>query len=132
MPGADWNEMADPCDYAALIGPINARQVDDRPVFGLRVEQKHCNSAGIMHGGALCGFIDEVVGNTVIARRGGRHVTVQLSTVFLRAIMPGDFLEPDIVIVEATRSMTFLEAKLRVGDKVVASASLIFKALRVA
>jgi acyl-coenzyme A thioesterase PaaI-like protein len=42
----------------------------------------------------------------------------------------GDFVEPRCEIVEVAESLTFVEAKLHVGERVVATASLILKASR--
>lgn len=83
-----------------------------------------------MHGGAMTALIDEVIGTFVTESVGRPHVTVQISTTFLQPVRVGDLVEPQCEIVKVTRSMTFVEARLHVGGSVVATASLIFKAVR--
>lgn len=132
MTDSTWHDMPDPCPFADLLGPIAERELAGRHRYGLLMARKHANSGGIVHGGVLTALIDEVAGSTVRQVRGGRHVTVQLGTVFLRSVAVGDFVEPECDVVRATRSMTFIEAKLRVGSDIVATASLIFKVLHAA
>jgi acyl-coenzyme A thioesterase PaaI-like protein len=49
---------------------------------------------------------------------------------FLSKAQIGDFLECDCDIVRATRSMTFIQARLNVSGEAIASATAIFKAMR--
>jgi uncharacterized protein (TIGR00369 family) len=127
---AEWHDAPPDGDFASLLGPLQRRRTDGHWVYRMRVQEKHRNAGGVMHGGALTALIDEVAGNTVHELAAGPHVTVQLSTTFLRRVQPGDIIESDCTIVRRTRSMTFIEVRLRVGEEVVATASLIFKAIR--
>ncbi len=83
-----------------------------------------------MHGGAMTALIDEVIGTFATETVGRPHVTVHLATTFLKPVHVGDLVEPSGEIVRVTRSMTFVEARLTVSGSVVATASLIFKAMR--
>lgn len=104
--------------------------MDGQFVYGLRVTQRHTNSAGIMHGGVVTAFLDEVIGEIVNDLGQRKHVTVQFSTTFLSMAQVGDFLECDCRIVRTTRSMAFIEARLNVAGEAVATATAIFKAMR--
>ena len=75
-------------------------------------------------------LLDEMVGTMVNEAVGRRHATVQFATVFLKPVQVGDLVEVTCSVVEATRSMTFVEAKLSVADAAVATATLIFKVRR--
>lgn len=131
--GADitrWHDEPPLNSYSELIGPLQRRWTGDRWAYGLRVREGHRNGAGVMHGGAMTALIDEVIGTVARERAGRAHVTVHLSTTFLIPARVGDFIEVTHEIIRITGSMTFVEAKLRVGDAVVATASLILKAVR--
>ena len=106
--------------------------VYDAAFVDMSVEDDEMDSAeaGFMHGGAMTALLDEVVGTMVNEEVGRRHATVQFATVFLKPVQLGDFVEVSCRVVEATHSMTFVEAKLAVADAAVATATLIFKARR--
>jgi uncharacterized protein (TIGR00369 family) len=127
---AHWHDMPNPCPFSALIGPVRRRRVGDQFAYGLRVTHQHTNSTGIMHGGVITAFLDEVIGEIVNDLGHRKHVTVQFSTTFLSKAQVGDFLECDCEIVRTTRSMTFIAARLNVNGEAIATATAIFKAMR--
>ncbi len=55
---AGWYRMnGDP--FVDLVGPFYYQEVEDgSPVYGMKVEHRHLNGGGVMHGGALATFID--------------------------------------------------------------------------
>ncbi|WP_291296801.1 PaaI family thioesterase [Elioraea sp.] len=125
-----WHRSPSRNDFTERFGPLQRRWSGDRWIYAMRVDDGHRNEAGLMHGGAMTALIDEVIGTFVSETVGRPHVTVQLSTTFLEPVHVGDLVEPRGEIVKVTRSMSFVEARLHVGDSVVATASLIFKAAR--
>jgi uncharacterized protein (TIGR00369 family) len=127
---ADWHDAPPPNDFVRRLGALMRTRDSDGWRYAMRIEDGHRNGAGVMHGGALTAFVDEVVGTIARDRLGRRHVTVQLSTNFLRPVAVGELLEARCEIVAVTRSMTFVEAKAFVADALVATASLILKASR--
>lgn len=127
---AEWEAAPPVNDFVDRFGPLLRRRIDNRWAYGLRVEEWHRNEAGILHGGAMSALIDEVAGTFVNETTGRRHVTVQISTTFLQPVRVGELVEPECDIVKVTRSMSFVDVKLRVDEAVVATASLIFKASR--
>ena len=130
-PAADeWHDFEAPSDFGKLLGSLRRRRTAAGWQYGLRVRAEHRNEAGFMHGGAMTALLDEVVGTMVNEEVGRRHATVQFATVFLKPVQLGDFVEVSCRVVEATPSMTFVEAKLSVAEGAVATATLIFKARR--
>lgn len=125
---AAWRPAPQPNDLFARIGPLLRRRRGDGWAYALRVETAHRNGSGLMHGGAMTALIDEVVGTVVADAVGRPHVTVQMSMSFFAPVRVGDLVEVDCAIVRRTRSMAFVEARLRVGAEAVATASLVFKA----
>jgi uncharacterized protein (TIGR00369 family) len=126
----EWHDFHAPSDFGKLIGPLRRRKATTGWRYGLSVRAEHRNEAGLMHGGAMTALLDEMVGTMVNEAVGRRHTTVQFATVFLKPVQVGDFVEVTCSVVEATRSMTFVEAKLSVADDAVATATLIFKVRR--
>jgi acyl-coenzyme A thioesterase PaaI-like protein len=122
-----WQTLAVKCPFGQLIGPVQRRRAGDGWVYGMTAHDQLANEAGIVHGGAITALFDEMIGSLVNEELGRAHITVQFSTVFLRPINIGDFIEFAHEIVEATRSMTFVESRLIVGGKVVAKADMIFR-----
>jgi uncharacterized protein (TIGR00369 family) len=125
-----WHDMPDPCPFCTVIGPVQRRRVNGQFVYGLRITKRHTNSTGIMHGGVITAFLDEVIGEIVNDLGQRKHVTVQFSTTFLSPVQVDQFLECDCEIVRTTRSMTFIQARLNADGETIATASAIFKALR--
>ncbi|WP_270933500.1 PaaI family thioesterase [Falsiroseomonas oryzae] len=126
----EWHVAPSPNGFTDRFGPLQRRWAGDRWLYALRVDDGHRNEAGLMHGGAMTALIDEVIGTFVTETVGRRHVTVQLATTFLKPVQVGELVEVSGEIVKVTGSMTFVEAKLRVSGSVVATATLIFKAIR--
>src|SRR5687768_3307365 len=126
----EWHDFPAPSDFGKVLGPLRRCKAGARWRYGLIVRPQHRNEAGFMHGGAMTALLDEMVGTMVNEAVGRRHATVQFATAFLKPVRVGDFVEVTCSVVEATRSMTFVEAKLCVADAAVATATLIFKARR--
>jgi acyl-coenzyme A thioesterase PaaI-like protein len=126
----DWQDKPGASAFATLIGPLQYRREGDRFLYGLRVLPTHANGNGVMHGGLMTAFLDEAIGNAVHDTDAMRHVTVQLDVRFLQPVQIGAFIACDCGIVHRAGSMSFLEAKCRVGAQIVASATAIYKAIR--
>ena len=85
----DWHDAPPANDFVRRFGPLQRRWAGDRWAYAMRVGEGHRNGAGLMHGGAMTALIDEVVGTLVAESLGRPHVTVQLSTSFLKAVHVG-------------------------------------------
>jgi len=111
--------------FGELIGPVWRR---GDALFGIVAAEKHRNHRGIVHGGMLMSFADQAMGMTGRRATGDKpHATMEINIQFIDAVRVGDFVEAHCVVVRKTRSVLFLESKLKVGDRVVASASGIWK-----
>lgn len=110
------------------IGPLWARRKADSWEYGLLLDESHCNSAGLIHGGVVTTLADHAL--SVIAwEASGRHpcVTVQLGTQFLAPIRAGSFLVAHGSVVQLGRSTLFMEGVLTVEKEKVAVASGVWK-----
>jgi len=122
--GAGW-EMVKPIGFGELIGPL-WRQGDGR--FGFVVAKKHLNFADIVHGGMLATFADQAMGMTAQRATGRKpHATIELNIQFIGAVRLGDFVEAQCEVVRVTRAIVFMQAKLVVCARIVATTGGIWK-----
>lgn len=126
----DWEIVQVSSRFGRLIGPLSRRRHGDGWIYGMLAHEGLANEAGIVHGGAVMALFDEILGTIINEELGRAHVTVQHSTVFLDAVRLGEFIEVRHEIIKATRSMTFVEGRLSVGERLAAKADVVFKARR--
>lgn len=113
-----------------LLGPFWTKLEGERRLYGFLAEARHLNQSGLVHGGMLTAFADQTLGLTAFRANGGRRqVTVQLDTHFLSAAKEGEFVVAHAEVVRLTRSLIFLRCELKVGERVVATASGVWKVL---
>lgn len=120
-------------DYPALIGPFWARREPGEVRawrYGFLAEKRHGNLGGVVHGGMLMSFADDVLGMTVWEAAGRKPcTTVQLSTHFISPARIGEFVEGRAEVLRATRTVVFVRGLLTVGDRTVVSAEGVWKIL---
>lgn len=126
---AGW-EMLRAVGFSELTGPLWKRE-DGGPLrFGFVVVQKHLNYAGNLHGGMLMSFADLAMGMTAWRATGSKpHATIELNIQFVGTVRPGEFVEAQCEVVRAARSLVFMQAKIFVGTRIVATANGIWKIL---
>jgi len=115
--------------FFGLLGPIYHRRLPDAGlVIALRVEGKHTNMRGIAHGGMLATLCDAALGiNLSMSRQPPQSmVTVNLSTDFIEAARPGDWLEAHVHLRKTGRRLAFAECVLQVDGRVIARATGVF------
>src|SRR4051812_48502374 len=79
--------------------------------FGFRVEHKHMNLAGSVHGGMLMALADVAMSRTTRMVTGAATCsTVGLTCDFLAPGKPGDLIEARATVTRHTRTMVFLSA----------------------
>jgi uncharacterized protein (TIGR00369 family) len=114
-------------NFGELVGPIWRR---GDALFGFVSTDKHRNHRGIVHGGMLTTFADQAMGMTGRRATGEKpHATIEINMQFIGAVKVGDFVEAHCEIVRETRSLLFIQSKLKVGSRIVASTSGIWKIL---
>lgn len=118
--------------FLEMMGPVYCKKLTDgRIVIGLRVEQKHTNVKGIAHGGMLVTLADSALGIALtIANDEKPLVTVNLSTDFVDAAYPGDWVEAHVDIQRLGGSLAFANCYLHVGTRRILRASGVFAVSR--
>ena len=99
--------------------------------FKTTINENHLNAIGITHGGFICSLIDAGAG-TAAHRCAGQApcVTVSLDLKFIATTKIGGEIIGFTKILKKTKSMVFLICHLKSKDKIIASASGIWKILK--
>jgi len=100
--------------------------------FKSTVNKNHLNAAKITHGGYIAALIDAGAGTA--AHRSANNapcVTISLDIKFIGASKIGDEIIGKAKILKKTKSLVFLFCELNLNNKIIASASGIWKILKI-
>ena len=98
--------------------------------FKTTISKNHLNAAGITHGGFIATFIDAGAGSAAYKSADQNMcVTISLEIKFISPVKLGQELVGKTKIQKITKSMVFLTCELTVENKIVATASGIWKIL---
>jgi len=101
-------------------GPFWHRLEDDGTIrCAFRVDKKHLNGAGNVHGGCLMAFADYCLFGISGPILHGPGVTVAFSCEFLDAAREGELIEGTGTITRAGGSLIFLRGQLKSGERLV-------------
>ena len=114
-------------------GGVLFRTISDTEYeFKSTINENHLNAAGITHGGYLSALIDAGAGTAAHRASGNAPcVTISLDLKFIGASKVGDEITGLTKILKKTNTLTFLFCELRCNDKIITSASGIWKILKV-
>ena len=96
------------------------------------INENHLNAAGITHGGYLSALIDAGAGTA--AHRASDNspcVTISLDLKYIGASKIGDEIIGNVKILKKTKTLVFLFCELKCDDKIITSASGIWKILKI-
>lgn len=128
LPGYEIYDPVDPFENRA--GPFFwARQHDGTHHFVLRIEPRHCNSHGIVHGGLMMTMIDLALVAAGKSAPREQLVTVSLNSEFMASARDGDLVEARGELLRRTRSMAFVRGRLTCGEATVLAASAVLKVI---
>ena len=112
-------------------GGILFRKISDTEFeFKTTINENKLNSAGITHGGYICSIIDAGSGTAAhLASNNSPCVTITLDIKFIDSTKIGDEIIGFTKIQKVTKSMVFLICHLKSNQKLIASASGVWKKL---
>ena len=114
-------------------GGLLFRNISDTEYeFKSIINENHLNKAGITHGGYLAALIDAGAGTA--AHRSANNspcVTISLDLKFIGASKVGDVIIGKTKILKKTKTLIFLFCELNCDNKIIASASGIWKILKI-
>ena len=99
--------------------------------FKATIKENHLNAAGITHGGFIASFVDAGAG-TAAHRSANPNpcVTISLELKFISTVKLDQVLIGKTKIQKKTKSMVFLTCELTAENKIVATASGVWKILK--
>ena len=114
-------------------GGVMFRNISDSEYeFKSTINENHLNAAGITHGGYLCALVDAGAGTA--AHRTAENapcVTISLELKFIGSSKTGDEIIGKVKILKKTKTLVFLFCELRCDNKIITSASGVWKILKV-
>ena len=99
--------------------------------FKSTINKNHINAAGITHGGYLSALVDAGAGTA--AHRSAENapcVTISLDLKFIGPSKIGDEIMGNVKILKKTKSLVFLFCELKCNDKIITSATGVWKILK--
>ena len=100
--------------------------------FKTKIDKNHLNNAGITHGGYLSALIDAGSGTAAHRAAGNMPcVTISLDLKFIGVSKEGDEIIGTTKILKKTNSLVFLFCELKCNNKIITSASGIWKVLKI-
>ena len=96
------------------------------------INENHLNAAGITHGGYLSALVDAGAGTA--AHRSAENapcVTISLDLKFIGTSKVGDEILGNVKILKKTKTLVFLFCELKCNDKIITSASGVWKILKI-
>jgi len=111
-------------------GPFYGLREGGRFVLGLRVEDRHCNAAGVCHGGMIATLCDVLLtaGTNIQSGQSRFLPTVSMSCDFLAPAPNGAWLEGRLEVLCVTGHVAFTSALLEIaGEGPVARASGVLR-----
>ncbi len=100
--------------------------------FKSTINENHLNTAGITHGGYLSALVDAGAGTA--AHRAADNapcVTISLDLKFIGISKIGDEILGHVKILKKTKSLIFLFCELKSNNKIITSASGVWKILKI-
>jgi len=119
-------EQFDP--FEAALGPYFERVRNGAREFAFVIDDRHTNAQGVAHGGALLTFADAALGYALWdATDRAPCVTISQQTQFIAAANAGDLVTCQPEVVRKTREVVFMRGDFRVGDRVVFTATAVWR-----
>ena len=118
--------------YMANLGDLYCKREDGKIIIAMRMTENHTNMRGIVHGGMLASLADSSLGLGLSLSCEGRNsfVTVNLSTDFIGAGRPGDWVESHVNIGRIGARVAFADCELLVQGKRILRASGVFAVMK--
>ena len=117
--------------FDVLVGPMYYKKEESGEYkFITKILDKHLNANGIAHGGYSMTLADIFLGTSVFVASGKKPCsTISLNCNFVSPGLQDDLVECDAKVTRTTKSLVFIEGNLISKDKVILSASGIWKIL---
>lgn len=115
---------------AWTLGPVWQDRAQGK--YCMRVEPRHCNAFGVMHGGAMATFADAqlAVLHDYTGVEADHTPTVTLSVDYIGRVPQGSWVMTTAGVLRTTRTLIFTQALITVDDEIVARSNAIYRNVR--
>ena len=111
-----------PGPFGELVGPYYHKELPDGGfVRAFRALEKHVNQVGLVQGGMLCTFTDQLI-TTSLIRAGIEAVTVNLNISFMNPVRLGDWVEGMSEVTRDGKRVVWARGELTSGEKTILTA----------
>ena len=136
---AGFAELPHAIGHIGVVGPLYLRHErrdaahpeHDLVQLGFRVEPRHCNPAGILHGGMMATFADMLLplsAHRLSRAAAGRFLpTVSLQLDYLAPAPGGSWVHGEAQVLRTTRTMLFTQGLVWADGQLAARVSGILK-----
>jgi uncharacterized protein (TIGR00369 family) len=130
---AGFRPVRTPGPFLEHVGPIYvAGSAEEGYRYAFRAEPYHANPRGVVHGGMLTTFVDQVFGGIVWhAAERQQCATISLGCEFMKPAQVGDWIEAEGEVTRKGMTLIFIRGRLLVDGEPILSASGVWKRLRV-
>lgn len=116
--------------FGGFAGPVVHGEDKDGAVFLFDIAQQHLNGDDRLHGGMMMSLASIVMGEVAnlaaAAQDGATARPLSLNCDFVSAGEPGDRVEGRAEVTRATRSVLFINGELRVGSRILMTATGVY------
>lgn len=114
--------------FMAINGPYYLRRIPDIGYeYGFQSDARHKNPNNVLHGGAVIGFLDTIMGHFAAASAKRPTATIGFDCRFLASTQPGAWIEGRTIMRRMTRTLAFVDGEAIADGKLLVTASGIFK-----
>lgn len=119
--------------FEAFMGPLFDKRItndagETELWMAFRVDERHLNMRGVVHGGMMATFADATLGSLAWNTLDREPcVTLSMQMNFLRGPKAGDLVECRTTMTRQTRSVLFVAGEFFVGGEPVMTASSLWK-----
>lgn len=106
------------CGFLDTNGPFYAKKSAEALWIGMPIEPRHCNAAGVAHGGMIMTLCDVMLaaGSNLTLNLMRYMTTVNFSCDFVGGATAGTWVEGRIDVIRQTRNFVFAQTLLQSAD----------------
>ena len=128
LPGFVPTELIDP--FEIHVGPLFETGARGRRRFAFKVDRRHANRSGFLHGGMLATLADMTLGQAVWdVTDNAPSVTLGMQMQFLKAVRLHDIVEVTPQLLRRTRALVFMRGDFTVHGEIAFAATSTWKLL---
>jgi acyl-coenzyme A thioesterase PaaI-like protein len=114
--------------FMANNGPYYLRRIPEGGyAYGFQSDDRHRNPNNVLHGGAIIGFLDTIMGHVAASSAKRPTATIGFDCRFLAGAPPGSWIEGRAIMRRLTRTLAFVDGEAFADGTLLVTASGIFR-----